>query len=100
MSILGVVLRALPQHRDTISQRLQGLAGVEVAAEPGDGRWVLVIEDVAGAEMTAAATLGQIATWPDVLGTSLVYEYSGPDAPAPGAAPIDYRAWRESLARS
>lgn len=100
MSILGVVLRARPQQRDQIAARLATLAGVEIAHEPGDGRWVLVIEDVPGAELSAAATLGQLATWPDVLGTSLVYEYSGPDAPAPGAAPTDYRAWRESLARS
>lgn len=100
MSILGVVLRARPQHRDGIVSRLAALEGVEVAAEPGDGRWVLVIEDQPGAALTAAATLGRMATWPEVLGTSLVYEYSGPDAPAPGEAPTDFRAWRESLARS
>lgn len=100
MSILGVVLRARPQHRELLARRLAGLEGVEVAAEPGDGRWVLVIEDRPGAELSAAATLGQLATWTEVLGTSLVYEYSGPDAPAPGDGPTDYRAWRESLSRS
>ncbi len=100
MSILGVVLRARPQHRDTLAQRLAALDGLEIAAEPGDGRWVLVLEDRPGAALSAAATLGQLATWPEVLGTSLVYEYSGPDAPAPGDAPADYRAWRDSLGRS
>ena len=100
MSILGVVLRARPEHRDTLAGRLAGLEGVEIAAEPGDGRWILVLEDRPGAALSAAATLGQMATWPEVLGTSLVYEYSGPDAPAPGEAPTDYRAWRESLSRS
>jgi hypothetical protein len=50
------------------------------AAAP-DGRVVIVIEDSAGS--TAAATLGAIALWPEVLNTSLVYEYSGPDSPPP-----------------
>lgn len=100
MSILGVVLRAHPQQRSSIAARLAGLQGVEIAAEPGDGRWVLVLEDQAGAPLSAAALLGQMATWPEVLGTSLVYEYSGPESPAPGDAPADYRAWRKSLPAS
>jgi nitrate reductase NapAB chaperone NapD len=56
---------------------------VEVAdpAAAPDGRLVIVIEDSAGS--SAAATLGAIALWPEVLNTSLVYEYSGPDSPAP-----------------
>jgi nitrate reductase NapAB chaperone NapD len=100
MSILGVVLRAHPQQRSCIAARLGGLPGVEIAADPGDGRWVLVLEDQPGAPLSAAALLGQMATWPEVLGTSLVYEYSGPESPAPGDGPADYRAWRESLPRS
>ena len=33
-----------------------------------------------------------------VLNTSLVYEYSGPDAPASATGEVsDYRAWRGSL---
>lgn len=101
MSILGVVLRAAPQHRSAVNARLSGLPGVDVVSDPGDGRWVLVIEDTGDAAApTAAATLGAMATWPELLGTSLVYEYSGPDAPAPGDGPTDYRAWRDSLARS
>ena len=100
MSILGVVLRAGPQHREAVNARLQGLPGVDVIADGGNGRWVVVIEDTGDNDTTAAATLGAIATWPELLGTSLVYEYSGPDAPAPGAGPTDYRAWREDLARN
>lgn len=100
MSILGVVLRAAPQHRGAVNARLAGLPGVDVVSDPGDGRWVLVIEDTGEGDSTAAATLGAMALWPEVLGTSLVYEYSGPDAPAPGDGPTSYRAWRDSLARS
>ena len=96
MSILGVIVRCRPEQAGAVAERLTGLPGVELArgASPGDGRWVVVIEDVDG--HTAAAQLGAIALWPDVLGTSLVYEYSGPDAPAP-AGVQDYRAWRGSL---
>ena len=100
MSILGVVLRAAPQHRNAVNARLSGLTGVDVVSDPGDGRWVVVIEDTGEGDATAAATLGAMATWPELLGTSLVYEYSGPDAPAPGDGPTDYRAWRDSLASS
>lgn len=104
MSILGVVVRTHPASVSMITARLGALPGVDVALNPGDGRIVIVIEDLspgdqaADAPPSAAATLGAIAVWPEVLGTSLVYEYSGPDAPAPeGTDGIDYRAWRDGL---
>jgi len=100
MSILGVVLRARPESLDALRQRLGTLSGLEVALDPGDGRMVLVIEDLPEAPPLggAADRLGQIALWPEVLGTSLVYEYSGPDSPAPaGSEALDYRAWRSRL---
>jgi nitrate reductase NapAB chaperone NapD len=102
MSILGVIVRARPDDLAGLKPRLAALAGVELAEvdagarpAPEDGRLVLVIEDAA--DRAAAATLGEIALWPEVLNTSLVYEYSGPDSPAPEAAVADYRAWRGSL---
>lgn len=103
MSILGTVVRVRPEDRATVTARLGGLPGTDLALDPGDGRLVVLIEDTAagpdGVEPpSAAAVLARIATWPEVLGASLVYEYSGPDAPAPAdAAGSDYRAWRSSL---
>lgn len=96
MSILGVIVRALPEASTAVETRLRGLPGVDVAdlAAAADGRLVIVIEDTA--ETTAAATLGAIALWPEVLNTSLVYEYSGPDSPAPDDV-RDYRDWRRGL---
>lgn len=96
MSILGVIVRSHPQAASGIEARLRQVPGVDVAerAAPGDGRIVIVIEDAA--ESSAAATLGAIALWPEVLNTSLVYEYSGPDSPAPDTVQ-DYRDWRGSL---
>lgn len=97
MSILGVIVRSHPEAAAGVEARLRQLPGVDVAevAAATDGRVVIVIEDSAG--QSAAATLGAIALWPEVLNTSLVYEYSGPDSPAPDTL-SDYRDWRGSLA--
>jgi len=96
MSILGVIVRAQPHALSGIEARLRSLPGVDVAetTAAADGRLVLVIEDSPHA--SAAATLGAIALWPEVLNTSLVYEYSGPDSPAPDEVD-SYRDWRNSL---
>lgn len=98
MSILGAVLRTHPSKLDPVLSRLRALPGVDVSLNPGDGRLVLVLEDVQGSEgqlVSAAAALADMAMWPDVLSTSLVYEYSGPDAPAIGERDMsDYRLWR------
>lgn len=100
MSIIGAVVRTKPEHLASVMLQLQALPGVDPALNPGDGRLVLVLEDAErdGQLHTAAATLAAIALWPQVLNTSLVYEYSGPDAPeASGASVCDYRAWRGNL---
>lgn len=100
MSILGVIVRCHPSAVAGVEQRLRDLPGVELAdtgAAAADGRVVIVIEDHPG--HSAAATLGAIALWPDVLNTSLVYEYSGPDSPAPDDV-ADYRDWRRDLTQT
>lgn len=95
MSILGVIVRARDSDLPALGEHLGALPGVDLAAR-ASGRLVLVIED--SADRAAAAVMAEIALWPEVLGTSLVYEYSGPDAPAAEEAVTDYRAWRNSLA--
>lgn len=100
MSILGAIVRTRPQQVPTLVPRIEALPGVELALDPGDGRLLLVLEDVCidGVASAAADVLAVIAMWPEVLNTSLVYEYSGPDAPAPDEGRVaDYRAWRGSL---
>lgn len=96
MSVLGVVLRTRPEALPAVLQRLHATPGVEVGPSPGDGRVVLLLED---GDADAAATMAALAVWPEVLNVSLVYEYSGPDAPSPQGAVTDYRAWRGSLDR-
>ncbi|HNW62083.1 MAG TPA: chaperone NapD [Piscinibacter sp.] len=100
MSILGAVVRIRPEHLEVVVPRLSTLHGADLALNPGDGRLVMVLEDaeVDGVVHGAAATLASIALWPEVLNTSLVFEYSGPDAPPIGGGAVeDYRAWRGSL---
>ena len=97
MSILSAVIRSRPKDLNAVVARMQGLPGVDLAINPGDGRLVLVIEDaLAGDVMHGAAhTLAGIAAWPEVLNTSLVWEYSGPDAPPTAdAALMDFQDWR------
>ncbi|MBL8516931.1 MAG: chaperone NapD [Betaproteobacteria bacterium] len=98
MSILGAVLRTHPEQLPQVLARLKELPGVDIALNPGDGRLVLVMEDTVdpeGQTFAAATMLADMAMWPNVLSTSLVYEYSGPDAPALGEGDMsDYRRWR------
>jgi periplasmic nitrate reductase NapD len=98
MSILGVVLRVRLDHVAQVAEKLAGMPGVDTVANRGDGRIALVIEDTGESDVpTAAATLGAMSAWPEVLNASLVYEYSGPDAPAPEAAVPAFQAWRDQL---
>lgn len=101
MSILGVVVRMQPKYLPQVLQRASAAPGVQVALNPGDGRLVMVIEDtlVNGRWHAASAAMADIAAWPEVMNTSLVYEYSGPDAPGAEAAAVGaFGHWRSSLA--
>jgi len=96
MSILGVIVRARPADLPALQQALRALPGLDLAdSTEADGRLVVVIEDTA--DRAAAAVMAEIAMWPQVLNTSLVYEYSGPDAPSPHAPVQGYADWRSSL---
>lgn len=95
MSILGVVLRVPAQAVAEVQAQVLALRGVDVTHNPGDGRLVLVIEDVP--ERSAAATLGEIAQLPQVWSSTLVYEYSGVDSPAPEAHQSGQLDWRRNL---
>jgi nitrate reductase NapAB chaperone NapD len=94
MSILGIIVRTRAEHAGAVQQTLTALPGLDIAAAEG-GRFVIVVEDCAGA--SAAATMAQITQHPQVLNTSLVYEYSGPDAPA-AVETGGFQAWRRDLA--
>jgi periplasmic nitrate reductase NapD len=91
MSILGVIVRSRPTDTVAVCDVLRGMPGLDIVAEAA-GRFVVVIED--SDQATAADVMTRITRLPQVLNTSLVYEYSGPDAPAPAGDAIDFRSWR------
>lgn len=97
MSILGVIVRTRPEDIAATEAALRALPGTDVATPAGasDGRLVLVIED--SADRAAASVMAEIALWPQVLNTSLVYEYSGTDVPHTESGVTAYTDWRASL---
>ncbi len=101
MSILGVVVRTRPEHREAVSAQLSAFPGLDLAVDAQDGRFVVVIEDTD--TVPAAQTMAAIAQLQDVLNTSLVYEYSGPDvgqADTTSDNDFHYQAWRGSLGQN
>lgn len=70
-----MIVRARAAEREAVANRIRALPGADLAVDSGDGRMVVVIEDAAA--RSAAETLADIALWPGVLNTSLVYEHSG-----------------------
>ncbi len=100
MSILGVVVRVKPGHLEEVTGQLTCVPGLDLALNPGDGRLVVIIEDTQ--DMPAAQTMASIALMPQVLNTSLVYEYSGPDvahAESPTNPDTRFQSWRTSLSQ-
>lgn len=100
MSILGVVVRVKIGHLDEVIGELSAAPGLDIALNPGDGRLVVIIEDTE--DTPAAQVMASIALLPQVLNTSLVYEYSGPDvthAESPTNPDTRYQSWRTSLSQ-
>lgn len=73
-TVSSVLLRARPDKLSRVLGALRAMPGVEVHADPQDGRLVLVIEDAPG--ITAAQTYDQLQLIEGVLNASLVYQYS------------------------
>lgn len=96
MSILGIVIRTHPAARQDLAARLTALPGCELGPEAGPGRLVAVLESTP--QQPAAAVMGDIAHWPEVLSLSLVYEHTGLDADCTFAqGKFDFRSWRQDV---
>lgn len=93
MSVLGVVIRVWPTHRQAVAERLARTPGVDLGPDGGDGRLIAVIESTA--DTPAALIMNAITQWPEVHNLSLVYEHSDPDE-STGPVNMDFRAWRMS----
>ena len=73
MNISGVILRARPACLEAVREGITAIPGVEIQADPSDGRILLTVEDnPACSTADAFIRLHQI---PGVLGLSLAYQY-------------------------
>jgi nitrate reductase NapD len=94
VSILGVIARTRPADAESVRGWLKAFAGVEIAVDPGDGRFILVIED--SELLPAEVAMAEIALNPQVINVSLAYEYSDEGALS-RSAPDGFARWRSGL---
>ena len=73
VEIASAVIHALPGRAAALRKRLAATPGVEVHAETKDGRFVVTVEDTAGA--SAGDTLLALHRIEDVLAAALVSHY-------------------------
>jgi periplasmic nitrate reductase NapD len=74
MNVSSAIVYAVPNRADSLRGCLAALPGVEIHAETADGRFIVTIEDVAGASV--ADTVMQLHRLDGVLIAATVYQYS------------------------
>ncbi|WP_209507033.1 MULTISPECIES: chaperone NapD [unclassified Ruegeria] len=88
MNICGCLVHIAPDHTDAARAAMTGTDGVELHAEAGDGRFVVVVEDTA--DRLASETIMDLHQIPGVISLSLTYHHfedpaeaaPRPDAPS------------------
>jgi nitrate reductase NapD len=73
MDISSVVLWASPEKRAGVRAVLESLAGVQVHADCGSGRFVITVEDTPG--RSTAEAFARLQELDGVVSASLVYRY-------------------------
>ncbi len=73
MNITGVLVRARPNQRQSVSRRLAALRGVEVHAVDEDGKMVVTVEEADGSDMSDQ--LIRVHNTEGVLYASLIYNH-------------------------
>ena len=71
MNISGVLVRAWPEHIDSVSRILEGFDGVEVHGNNTDGRMVVTVEQSGAGELSEL--LARMHDVPGVLSASMIY---------------------------
>lgn len=74
MNIASVIVRAHPDRLGGVRRALLALPGVDIHADPGDGRLVVTVEDTARSR--AADVLVEMHRLEGVLSAALVYQYA------------------------
>ena len=95
VSVLGVVVRVLPQNVEAVAAHLAALPGVEVGAHRHDGRLPAVIVDEG--RHSAVETLHALARRTDILNLSLIYEHRENDCEDDRDG-VSFQAWRGAAA--
>ena len=73
MNISGVLVRAYPEHIDSVGEVLTRLEGVEVHGNNSDGRMVVTVEREDAGQMSDL--IMQLQDVPGVLSTSMIYHH-------------------------
>jgi len=74
MKIVSLVLKFLPEHSNAIKSAVEAVPGASVAADSGDGRMIVLLED--GPDYAVSDSILQVHQIPQVMSTTLSYEYS------------------------
>ncbi|MDR1934841.1 MAG: chaperone NapD [Candidatus Accumulibacter sp.] len=74
MKIVSLVLKFLPRHAAGIRAAVAAAPGASVAADSGDGRMIVLVED--GPGHAVSDSILQIHQVANVMSTTLSYEYS------------------------
>ena len=73
MNITSAVVHSTPNSRHVVRAQLLELAGVQIHAETGDGRFIITVEDVPG--VSAADTVMRVHQLDGVQFAAMVYQY-------------------------
>lgn len=73
MNISGVLVRAYPEHIDSVGKILTRIDGVEIHGNNSDGRMVVTVEREDAAQMSDL--IMQLQDVPGVLSTSMIYHH-------------------------
>jgi nitrate reductase NapD len=71
MNISGVMVRAYPEHIESVGKILQDFDGVEVHGSNPDGRMVVTVEQSGAGELSDL--LARMHDVPGVLSASMIY---------------------------
>jgi nitrate reductase NapD len=74
MKIVSLVLKFLPRHTAGIKQAVEATPGASVAADSGDGRMIVLLED--GPGYAVSDSILQVCQVAHIMSVTLSYEYS------------------------
>jgi nitrate reductase NapD len=74
MKIVSLVLKFLPEDAGAVKTAVETVSGASVAHDNGDGRMIVLLED--GPDYAVSDSILQVHQIPQVMSTTLSYEYS------------------------